>query len=85
MLYDDQIATLYRVENGFVVECREKKAPAKTDPKADPCCCTGPGYETKTYTAKNDKEVMQIISQQLGNSDSEYSAAFKEASAKAKK
>lgn len=82
MLYNDQIATLYRVENGFVVECRVPKAAKKLDASKGDCCSPcGPEYETKTYTAAKPADVMRILGDQMGGTDKEYADAFNEATA----
>lgn len=78
MQYDDQIATIYRVENGFVVECREEK-PAKDKPKKDAGCCMPSSYETKTYTAANEAAVVKFLKEKLAAlkpDQKEYDDAF---------
>lgn len=82
-MYNDRIATIYGVENGFVVECREEKKEQKSPSKRDPCaasCCPSE-YETKTYTAKNAAEVMAILKKQMDAKDTKaYDDEFAKAS-----
>jgi hypothetical protein len=81
-MYNDRIATIYGVENGFVVECREEKKEQKSSPKKDPCAISCCEYETKSYTAKNAAEVMAILKKQM---DAKDTKAYDEEFAKAAK
>jgi hypothetical protein len=82
-VYDDIIATVYAVENGFVVECREEKKEQKSSSKKDNCAPScGPSYESKTYTAKNAAEALAILSTKMNAKDTK---AYDEEFAKAAK
>lgn len=82
MNYKDQLCTVYKVENGFVVECQEPKAPSK-DKKSDGCCMPD-SMETKTYTAGSVAAALKIVKARVSADTDEYADGFDEA-AKAEK
>lgn len=88
-MYMEQMVSVGKATNGFIVECRVKfKKDAKKTDKMTSCCC-GPseyaGSCEKQYIAKDAKEVaeliadiMPLLSEDFKN-ESEFDAAFEEA------
>ena len=83
MSYDDQIARICRLENGFEVEIYD---PLKKTPKERPG--TVPFQDPwKSYAFGTTKEVMKFLSERIDklsrkSADVEYADAFKEATDK---
>lgn len=78
MLYDKEVCTIYRAENGFVVKCadHEQKPSKKGAPTPPP--------EPEVYLAKSEAEVMKIVKGALAgdkSEKSEYARGFEEAAA----
>lgn len=87
-MYMDQMISVGKVTNGFLVECRVKfKKEAKATDKMDKCCCVAPSYDSceKQYIAKSSKEVAELIEDimplldQDFTKESEFDKAFEEA------
>ena len=88
-MYMDQMISVGKVSNGFIVEARVKfKKEAKKTEKMSSCCCGSSEYAgscEKQYLAKTIKEVaeliddiMPLLSQDFKNED-EFDKAFEEA------
>ncbi len=77
MLYDKEVCTIYRAENGFVVKCapdRESKPTKKNEPAPPP--------ESEVYLAKTEAEVVKLVKSALAEDKSEkgeYARGFEEA------
>ena len=87
-MYMDQMISVGKVTNGFLIECRVKfKKEAKATDKMDKCCCVSPSYDSceKQYIAKNSKELAELIEDiiplldQDFTKESEFDKAFEEA------
>lgn len=88
-MYCDNMISVGRVANGFLVECRVRfKKDAKKTEKMTACCC-GPseygGSCEKQYIAKDAKEVGELIEDLMPlldgdyTKESEFDTAFEEA------
>lgn len=88
-MYMDEMVSVGRAANGYIVECRVKfKKEAKKTEKMTSCCC-GPseyaGSCEKQYLAKTPKEVSELIEDimpllsQDFKDESEFDKAFAEA------
>lgn len=87
-MYMDQMISVGKATNGFVIECRVRfKKDAKKTEKMS-CCCVSSDYGgscEKQYIAKDEKEVAALIADIMPlldgdyKSESEYDAAFEAA------
>ena len=80
MDYKDQVCTIYRVENGFVVDCQEEIKAEKSS-KKDACCPSTSSVDTKTFTAASPAAVLKIVKAKLSGEKDEYADSFDEAAA----
>ena len=79
MLYDKEVCTVYKAENGFVVKCasHEKSSPSK---KGE----VSPMPEPEVYLAKSVKEVLKLVEDAASGKkteEQEYKRGFEEAAA----
>ncbi len=77
MMYDKQVCTIYRADNGFVIECPEP--PAKPSKKGNmPVAPASP----EVYLAANAKDALKIVEKELNGDETpsqEFSRGFDEA------
>lgn len=89
-MYMDQMISVGKATNGFIVECRVRfKKDAKKTEKMTTCCCVPSsdyaGSCEKQYIAKDAKEVGDLISDIMPlldgdyTKESEFDKAFEEA------
>lgn len=88
-MYMDQMISVGKATNGFIVECRVKfKKEAKKTEKMSACCCFPSEYAgscEKQYIAKTAKEVGELIEDIMPlleadyTKESEFDKAFEEA------
>jgi hypothetical protein len=88
-MYMDQMISVGKATNGFIVECRVKfKKDAKKTDKMTSCCCGPSDYAgscEKQYIAKDAKEVGELIAdimpllEQDFSKEAEFDKAFEEA------
>lgn len=76
-MYMDQMISVGKATNGFIVECRVKfKKEAKKTEKMASCCCAPVGEYAgsceKQYIAKDAKEVGELISDIMPLLDGDY-------------
>ena len=79
MLYDKEVCTIYRAENGFVVRCAPHEEP-KPSKKGEPT----PPPESEVYLAKSPAEVVKLVKSAIAGEPSEkreYDRGFEEAAA----
>lgn len=79
MLYDKEVCTVYKAENGFVVKCatHEKPQPSKKGGAS-----IAPMPEPEVYLAKNVKEVLKLVEDAATGEkteEQEYKRGFEEA------
>lgn len=83
MMYDKELMTVYKADNGFVVKVRhpkkeEKKKKSDKDSGCYPC---GPSYDETMHVCKNDKDVLATLQTALKanmSDDDKYAEAFEE-------
>lgn len=75
-MYMDQMVSVGKASNGFVVECRVRfKKDAKETEKMKSCCCMPSEYAgscEKQYIAKDATEVAQLIADIMPLLDGDY-------------
>lgn len=75
-MYMDQMISVGKATNGFIVECRVRfKKEAKETKKMSACCCGPSDYNgscEKQYIAKDAKEVGELIADIMPLLDGDY-------------